>query len=130
MNKPKVSIIFPFYNCNKYLEFSVKSLCCLKSDDFQLIAINDGSTDDSLKTFQKLSVGLQIDFFLISNTSNKGCFKARTEAIKASIGDLIVLFDADDVLLPKRMKKQLRFLDKNKDIWCVGSLANRRDSNM
>jgi len=126
---PKVSIIFPFYNCEKFIEEALSSLKYLSSSDFEIIAINDGSTDNSFKIAQELLCGFTIDYKLIDRTVNQGCFKARTEAIEASRGEYIAVADADDINCKGRFEKQLKFLENDKNIWCCGGWADKIDQN-
>jgi glycosyltransferase involved in cell wall biosynthesis len=125
MPKPKVSIIFPFYNCEKFIEQSLSSFRYLSSSDFEIIAINDGSTDDSLKVAKKALCGFTIDWSLINRTVNQGCFKARMKAIEASRGKYIAIADSDDVNCNRRFERQLDFLENNKEIWGCGGWATK-----
>lgn len=124
---PKVSIIFPFYNCEKFIEEALSSLIYLSSSDFEIIAINDGSTDQSAEIAQKLLRDFTIDFTFINRTVNQGCFKARTEAIGASRGKYIAIVDADDTICIARLEKQLYLLENDKNVFCCGGWAEKID---
>jgi glycosyltransferase EpsE len=126
---PKVSIIFPFYNCEKFIEEALLALKYLKSDKFEIIAINDGSTDKSFAIAESLLVDFSIDVTLLNRTTNQGCFKARTEAIGASRGEYIAIVDADDVSYRGRLEKQLKLLETKRDVWCCGGFADKIDHN-
>lgn len=136
MSIPKVSIIFPFYNCEKFIREALASIEYLTSDDFEIIAVNDGSTDNSLKYAQEALRRFTIDSTLISRNHRQGCFVARTEAIKIARGRFIALADADDVNIEGRFEKQLDFLENNRnpgklDIYIsgVGGWAEKIDKN-
>ena len=124
---PMVSIIFPFYNCEKFIKEALDSIKNISSVDFEIIAVNDGSTDNSLLITQESLCGLSIDYHIINRTTNRGCFQSRTEAIRASNGEYIAIMDADDIVYEKRFEKQLELLKNNRDIWCCGGFADKID---
>lgn len=125
---PKVSIIFPFYNCQQYIENSLLSIGHLPKE-YEIIAVNDGSTDDSLNIAHKTLESLRIEATLLSSPINEGCFKARTAAIEASRGDYIAIADADDINYPRRFERQYDFLKHNDHFWCCGGWADKIDQN-
>jgi len=132
MEKPLLSIITPVYNCAKYLVYSLNSIFNQSCDDyFELILVDDNSTDGSdiiLESYNHAKIGTgQIK--LIKNKENKGCFKSRAIAIEASKGKYIAMHDADDYSFAYRFGKQVKFLEENKDIWCVGGHAHKIDIN-
>jgi len=114
MSNPKVSIIFPFYNCEKYIEEALASMEYLKSDDFEIIAINDGSTDKSVIIAWDALGRFSIDYTLISMKHRQGCFSARMRGIKVARGQFIAFADADDVSIEGRFEKQLKYLEDNR----------------
>ena len=114
MSIPRVSIIFPFHNCEKFIKEALSSIEYLTSDDFEIIAVNDGSTDNSLEYAQEALRRFSIDSTLISRNRRQGCFVARTEAIKVARGRFIAFADADDVNMEGRFEKQLKFLEDNR----------------
>ncbi len=115
MSNPKVSIIFPFYNCEKYIKEALASIEYLKSDDFEIIAVNDGSTDKSLQYAQEALRRFTIDSTLIVSNHRQGCFSARMRAMRVARGRFLALADADDVNIEGRFEKQLKFLEDNRN---------------
>lgn len=97
MNKPKVSIIIPVFNAEKYLERCLKSVLDQKFTDFEVIIVNDGSQDSSISI---LSVYLQRDnrIKLINNAKNKGVSVARNMGLEHAEGEFVLFVDADDYL--------------------------------
>ena len=92
---PKISIIIPIYNSEKYLEECLKSLIYQTFKNFEIICINDGSTDNSfkiLKKFEKLD-----ERFHIFSQVNKGPGIARNIGIKKSKGEYLLFLDSDDI---------------------------------
>jgi glycosyltransferase involved in cell wall biosynthesis len=124
MNNPKISVIVPAYNCAKYIEDSIRSLFVQSFKDFEIIIINDGSTDATFYIISSLISTCPEEFkdriILINNKKNSGCFQSRTIGIKKAKGEYVLIHDADDISLPYRIEKQYNFLEKNKEVWCVG----------
>lgn len=116
---PKVSVLMPVYNAEKFLHESVESILNQTFKDFEFIIINDGSTDKSeyiLQEFQKQDSRIK----LISRT-NKGIVSTRNQGLAEAKGIYIALMDADDIALPDRLAKQIEFLDANLDYVAIGS---------
>jgi len=130
MSKLLVSVIVPVYNCEQYIEASLKSIINQSFDDYEIIVYDDGSTDNSsaivLSILQQYYEG-EDKYLYVFNPKNRGVFYARTDAIKMSKGKYIALHDADDISVENRFKKQVEFLKEHDDIWCVGSTATKID---
>ncbi|MCK4553264.1 glycosyltransferase family 2 protein [Candidatus Pacearchaeota archaeon] len=120
--KPKISVVMPVYNAEKYLDESIKSILNQTFKEFELIIINDASTDSSLKIikkFQKKDKRVK----LIKNKKNLGPAKARNKALKLAKGKYIAILDSDDICFPDRFKIQCDYLEDNPHIFLVGSSA-------
>ncbi|MGG4434631.1 glycosyltransferase family 2 protein [Priestia megaterium] len=90
----KISVIVPIYNAGNKLNKCIKSILNQSFTDFELILINDGSTDNSLSICKKYS---QIDQRIkLINKENEGSIEARKDGIKNSSSDLVMFVDADD----------------------------------
>ena len=95
---PKVSVILPVYNVEPYLD---EALCSLENQtlkDIEIIAVNDGSTDNSeaiLKRYQ--AKDNRISYY---NQTNKGQAAARNLALQHATGEFIYFMDSDDAVLP------------------------------
>lgn len=94
MEKVKISIIIPVYNADKYLECMLDSILEQTFNDFELIAVNDGSTDNSLKILEQYKN--KFLKFNIINQENSGSYKARLAGIKEANGEYITILDCDD----------------------------------
>jgi len=129
MGYTKVSIIFPFYNCEKFIKEALASIEYLKSDDFEIIAINDGSTDKSLQYAQEALRAFTIDSTLISSNHRQGCFSARIKGMKVARGQYFAFADADDINIEGRFEKQLDFLESNWRTEICGGWAEKIDEN-
>lgn len=94
--KNKVSIIVPVYNCDKYLNKCIDSILNQTYRNFELILINDGSTDESLEICKERS--LEDNRIIVINKKNGGVSSARNEGLKIATGDYLLFIDGDDYI--------------------------------
>lgn len=92
----KVSIIIPVYNASKYIDKCFKEILNQSYKDFEVIAINDGSTDNSSKLLKKYES--KYPFIKIINQNNTGQAIARNRAIEIASGDYLTFIDIDDFI--------------------------------
>jgi len=119
MAKPVVSVIMPAFNREKYIAESIKSALSQSFKDFELIIIDDGSTD---KTFQ-IAKSFEKDprVRVVKNEKNLGIAKTRNRGLELAKADLIAPLDSDDVWLDEnKLRKQVEFLQINKDYCLLG----------
>ncbi|GAE35918.1 glycosyltransferase [Halalkalibacter akibai] len=102
--KPKVSIIVPIYNVEKYLNRNLDSLLSQQLKDIEIIAVNDGSTDNSLEILQ--SYANRDNRIRVVDKANGGVSSARNEGLKRASGEYIGFVDPDD-WINEEMFKQL-----------------------
>ena len=95
LKKPFFSIIIPLYNKENYIKNTLKSVLNQTFQDFEIIVINDGSTDTSFEKTK--SILKEFKNFIIINQENKGLSIARNKGISISKGTIIALLDADDL---------------------------------
>jgi len=119
---PKVSIIMPVYNAEKFLDEAINSLLNQSLEDFELIIIDDQSTDHSLSIIRKYKKKDKRIVFL-RNKQNLGCVNTRNKGLKIAKGKYIAVMDSDDVSLKDRLEKQVKYLDKHPDIYLIGGSA-------
>lgn len=112
----KVSIITCFYNEEKYLEKAIDSVLAQTYSNFELILVNDGSTDRSDEIVRRYQDNRII---YISYEGNKHQSYARNRGIEAATGDYIGFFDGDDIMLPDKVEKQVKYLDGHLDVILV-----------
>jgi GT2 family glycosyltransferase len=115
---PQVSVILPVYNAAPFLEECLRSLTEQSMDDFEIIAVDDGSTDSSpdiLSSHKALDRRL-----LVRRQENQGGAAARNCAIYEARAPFIALMDADDIALPNRLEAQWRCLKQQKDLSVLG----------
>ena len=113
MKQRLVSIIMPAFNAGNTIEKSIESVLNQTYKDWELIVIDDGSTDNTKEIAKKL-IKKEKRIRLITPKKNIGCALARDKGIKASRGRWIAFLDADDLWLPKKLQTQIAFHKKNK----------------
>ncbi len=95
-DEPKVSIIIPVYNVEKYIEECLESVCRQTMKDIEIIVVNDGTQDNSMEKVSLLSY--EDPRIKIINKANGGLSSARNEGLKAAKGEYILFLDSDDKL--------------------------------
>tara|TARA_B100000989_G_C19522730_1_gene465106 strand:- start:106 stop:1017 length:912 start_codon:yes stop_codon:yes gene_type:complete len=124
----KISVILSVYNGSKYISESVRSILNQSHKNFELIIIDDGSTDNSLSLCENLKKNDE-RIILIKN-SHKGLTRSLNDALKISKGKFIARQDSDDISLPKRLEKQLQwFMTSNKKVLCGTNCKILSDKN-
>jgi len=118
---PVVSIILPCYNVAATLEETLTSLTSQTLTDFELIAIDDGSTDATHSILQSWAV--KEKRLRIIRLKHSGVIAAANIGIKESHSEYVARMDADDLAYPKRLALQAAYLDENPDVAVVGSLV-------
>ena len=96
----KISVILPVYNSEDFIEKSVSSVLNQTFEDFELIIVNDGSTDDTLNILTEF----QDSRIKIINQTNSGPGAARNNGLKIAEGDYIMFLDSDDWFSPEALK--------------------------
>jgi len=118
-NIPKASVLMPVYNAGKYLDSAIESVLEQSFTDFELLLLNDGSTDGSLGCMEHYAA---LDARCKVHTwSNRGIIKTLNRGISLSRGDIIFRMDADDICHPERFEKQMAYLKINPGCVVVGS---------
>lgn len=126
-SQPLISIVLPVRNAENYLASCINSLLNQSYGHFEIIAIDDNSSDKSftiLHKFKKLDKRIKV----WRNVKRYGSVVTLNRAIKKAHGDLIAFMKAEDISHKDRLKKQLNFLQENKKIVAVGSQCKFIDS--
>lgn len=125
LNKPILSVIMPAYNSEDYIEQAILSVLNQTFKDFELIIIDDNSTDSTFKIINKFALkDSRIRVLQSKKNLNCGGDKCANLGLEAARGKYIARMDADDITYPTRFEKQIKFLEKNKNIYLVGSNAD------
>lgn len=122
---PKISVIIPTYNRAMLLSSAIDSVLSQTYEDYELIVIDDGSTDDTTEIVNKYST----DKLRYVFQENKGRSAARNYGIKLAKGEYIAFLDSDDLFVPSKLEAQVRILDNNPCYGLVYSHANTIDEN-
>ncbi len=123
-----VSIIMPVYNCDAFLREQIDSLLNQTFTDFELIVVNDRSTDLTASILcEYINIDARIKVF--QNEFPKGIAGGLNTGLKYAIGKYIARADGDDIHLPERIRTQFDFLEKNPLIDILGSGALIFDKN-
>ena len=100
---PKISVIIPVYNVEKYLRRCLDSLLAQTFSDWNAICVNDGSTDKSGEILSEYAAR-DSRFVVITNTGRAGPSVARNMGMAAATGDYILFVDGDDFIHPQTME--------------------------
>ena len=107
----KVSIVIPVYNKAEYISDCLESLLQQDFDDFEIVAVNDGSTDDSGRICdEKAAQGARIR---VIHTENGGVTAARRKGVEQAAGEYIMFVDADDKLLSGAIKSLYKAIEES-----------------
>lgn len=119
--KPLVSVIIPMFNCEKFINETIESVLKQTFADFELIAVNDGSSDETGNMVNRIA---EKDKRLIYiQQENKGVSAARNKAIELSRGKFLAFLDHDDIWLPNKLENQIPLFDKDSKTGIVFSNA-------
>ncbi len=120
MNLPLISVVLPVYNAEQYVKDTIKSILVQSYQNFELIIINDGSTDNSEEYIVQFK-DTRIKY--IKNEKNLKLIQTLNLGLRLAKGKYIARIDADDIALPNRFEKQIDFLENNLEYGIVGSFA-------
>ena len=107
---PLVSVIIPTYNRAAMVGKAIESVLTQDFTDFELIVVDDGSTDDTFRVLDQYG-----DRMAVLRQSNKGVSAARNRGIASARGELIAFIDSDDLWLPAKLTRQVAFFEDHPD---------------
>lgn len=116
LNGPSLSVIMPVYNCGLYIRFAVESILNQTFRDFELLILNDGSTDNTAEVLRSFS---DKRIKLINYSKNTGILYARNELVKLASGKFIACMDGDDIADSTRLEKQLKVFQEKPEVSVV-----------
>ena len=114
MNLPKVSVIIPNYNYEKYIAKTIDSVLAQTYRNIEVIVVDDGSMDNSLNVLKDYG-----DKITVIEQKNQGVSPARNNGAANSSGEYIAFLDADDIWLPEKLKHQMQKFFDDKEIGLV-----------
>jgi glycosyltransferase involved in cell wall biosynthesis len=125
LNNPKVTVLMPAYNDGKYIHEAISSVLEQSFTDFELLIINDGSTDET----EKIIRSFKDPRIILINKENKGIAAALNTGLNIARADYIARFDADDICYPNRLKIQYDFITNYPQYSVIGSAADYIDAD-
>lgn len=120
MQKPRITVLMPVYNAERFLAQAIDSVLAQTFTDFELLMLDDCSTDGSLSIIQSYS---DPRIRLYQNEQNMGISPTLNRGIALAQSALIARMDADDLCHPQRLQKQYDYLQQNPDCAMVSSLV-------
>ena len=117
---PRVSVFIPAYNREDLIGDAVGSVLAQTFRDFELIVVDDGSTDRTCAIVEAFG---DPRVRLVSNGANLGIPISRNRGLELARGDYLAILDSDDRMLPERLRRQVAFLDANPGHALIGSWA-------
>ena len=118
-----ISVIMPAYNTEKYIDAAINSVLSQSYSDFELIIINDASTDNTKNCIMKFSFDSRIRLF--NNEDNKGVAMTRNIGINLAQGDYISFLDSDDLWDKDFLAILIDYINKNNDVNFVYSIPEK-----
>lgn len=120
MKIPRISVLMPAYNSEKYIGEAIESILNQTYADFEFIIINDGSTDNTAKIIKEYAQrDNRIRF--INHSKNKGLIGVLNEGLDLCCGEYIARMDSDDISLPTRFEKQIEYMDAHPECGVLGT---------
>lgn len=116
--KPEVTVFMPVYNAERYLREAIDSILNQTFTDFELLIVNDGSTDKSVEIVESYK---DERIKLVHNDGNKGLPYTRNRGLELAQGKYMAIMDADDVSVKERLQIQYDIMEKKKDLVVLAS---------
>lgn len=110
----KVSFIIPVYNCGRYLNKFIREIEAVGLHNYEIILVNDGSTDDSGNICDEIAK--ENEKICCIHQKNQGVSSARNHGLQAASGDYVCFFDADDDIEPEKLYELLRSIEKEETV--------------
>jgi len=115
---PKVTVLMPVYNAGRFLREAIDSILAQTFTDFEFLIIDDGSTDGSQSIIRSYDDS-RIKF--VQNENNLGVAATLNRGLDLAWGEHIARMDADDISLPRRLEKQIRFMEDKPEVGVSGT---------
>ena len=122
---PKVTVFIPVFNREHYIGDAIESILAQTFSDFEILLVDDGSTDSSTEKIRSFS---DPRIRLVCNEKNLGIPKTRNKGVELARGQYMAMLDSDDLAYPHRLKKQVAFLDNHPEYAQIGSWCRMMDA--
>jgi glycosyltransferase involved in cell wall biosynthesis len=123
MEKPKISVLMPAFNVGNFIGEAIRSVLNQSFTEFELVIVNDGSTDHTKEVIRSFSDSR----IILINQENKGIAPTLNRGLQIAKAEYIVRFDADDICYPHRLAKQYEYMMHNPGCVIAGSSADYID---
>lgn len=102
---PKITVLVPFYNCEKHIAWCVESIAIQRFNSFNVIFLDDHSSDRSREVLDEVLLQHKdLNYIILENSQNCGVAYCRNRLLEAATGDYIIFFDADDWIEPDTLE--------------------------
>ncbi len=119
-SKPLISVVMPVHNAQKYIGKAIESILNQTFDKFELIIVNDASTDKTLSVI-KSYIRKDPRIIVVNNKENLDIAGSLNRGIKIARSPIIARMDADDISLPNRLEVQYKAMNKSKKVAVIGA---------
>lgn len=120
--RPLISVVIPAYNAERYLMDALKSVSAQTHDALEIVVVDDGSRDDTARLLEQYAT--QEPRLVVIRQDNAGISAALNNGIKAATGAFIARMDADDLMLPDRLARQLACLEDQPTLgFCASAIT-------
>lgn len=124
--EPQISVVMPAYNSKDYIAEAIDSILNQTFKNFEFIIINDGSTDNTgeiIKEYEKKDDRI----VYLENEENRKISYTRNRGMENAKGPYIAFMDSDDISLPERLQKQIKYMEENPECGIVSSFVEDDD---
>jgi glycosyltransferase involved in cell wall biosynthesis len=121
---PQATVLIPTYNCGKFIKQALESVLQQPYTDYELIVVDDGSTDETEKVVKSI---IDSRIIYIKNPQNLGISAASNIGLNLAKGKYIARMDADDIIIGNRLSDQIAFLESNPKYGMVGGWYKMMD---
>ena len=121
MKQPRISVVMPAYNSEKYIGEAIESILNQTFTDFELIVLNDSPENLEQEKVIKEYVAKDKRVKYIKNPKNLGIPRSRNKLLQCANGEYIACMDSDDIALPTRFEKQIRYMEQHPECGVLGT---------
>ena len=126
--RPKISVLMCAFNTERFISKAIESALNQEFKDFELLIIDDASTDQTGSIVQKYLFDSRIKYF--KNVTNLGLARNRNRGLNEARGEYIAILDSDDMWVDKtKLNKQVKFLEENSDCGVIGTFGYKINDN-
>ena len=118
---PRISVVMPAYNSEKYIGEAIESILNQTFTDFELLVLNDSPDNKELEKIVKEYAKHDKRVKYLKNPKNLGVTKSQNKLLEVCTGEFIAHMDSDDISLPTRFEKQIEYMDKHPECGALGT---------